>query len=74
MRNHYVDFDTHVYDPITIWRDYLDPQFRDRSPQWIERDGRLMVDVAGKTFPSAISVTRMPSFGSICRRLSRFAS
>jgi predicted TIM-barrel fold metal-dependent hydrolase len=53
MRNQYVDFDTHVYDPITIWHDYLDPQFRDRSPRWIERDGRLMVDVAGKAFPSA---------------------
>ena len=29
-----IDFDTHVYEPLSVWTDYLDPKFRDRSPKW----------------------------------------
>jgi predicted TIM-barrel fold metal-dependent hydrolase len=49
----FIDFDTHVYEPISVWSDYLDPALRDRSPQWVKKaDGRLGVEVGGKLFPS----------------------
>jgi predicted TIM-barrel fold metal-dependent hydrolase len=58
----FIDFDTHVYDPITVWHDFLDPKFRDRSPQWFEKDGRLMMTVADQVFPSAPD---HPGFGRV---------
>lgn len=48
----FIDTDTHVFEPITVYRDYLDARFRDRAPAFLERDGRLMIDVAGHVFPS----------------------
>ena len=48
----YIDFDTHVFDPISIWHDFLDPKFRDRSPRFIDKAGRLMMVLEDKLFPS----------------------
>jgi len=48
----YVDFDTHVYEPITVFRDYMDPKFRDRAPQLFKGDdGRLMLQMAEHVYP-----------------------
>ena len=48
-----IDFDTHVYEPLSVWTDYLDPKFRDRSPQWTTYgEGSLGVEVGGKLYPS----------------------
>ena len=50
-----VDYDTHVYEPLSVWSDYLDPKFRDRSPKWVkygEGNGSLGVEVGGKMYPS----------------------
>jgi predicted TIM-barrel fold metal-dependent hydrolase len=48
----FVDADTHVYEEITVWHDYLDPSLRDRSPRFFERDGRLLAEIGGVTFPT----------------------
>lgn len=49
----YVDFDTHVYEPISVWSEYLEPKFRDRSPRWVTgAEDRLGVEVGGKLYPS----------------------
>ena len=39
--------DGHILEPLTLWQDYLDPGFRDRSPMLvIDTDGkeRLLVE------------------------------
>jgi predicted TIM-barrel fold metal-dependent hydrolase len=48
----FIDADTHVYEDLTIWSDYVEPKFRDRSPQWIERDGRLLAEIGGVIYPT----------------------
>ncbi|HVM41558.1 MAG TPA: hypothetical protein VM618_12345 [Acidimicrobiia bacterium] len=45
-----LDSDIHVLEPIDMWREYLDPEFRDRAPQptpsgeagWLVVDGRAL--------------------------------
>src|SRR5690242_5804027 len=47
----YIDFDTHVYEPITVYQD-LEERFRDRAPQWINgADGRLLLQMAEHVYP-----------------------
>ncbi|MDE8654514.1 amidohydrolase family protein [Novosphingobium album (ex Liu et al. 2023)] len=53
MTTGYIDFDTHLYEPISVWKDYIDPKFRDRAPEWIEKDGKLMLNLDEKLFPTA---------------------
>jgi uncharacterized protein len=36
-----IDADGHVLEPVNLWRDYIDPKFRDRAP-------KLVVDEKGK--------------------------
>src|SRR5688572_16816919 len=49
----HIDFDTHVFEPISVWTDYIDPEFRDRAPRWIKNEnGSLGVEVGGKNYPS----------------------
>jgi uncharacterized protein len=49
---HFVDADTHVYEDLSVWNEYLDPKFRDRSPRWIERDERLLAEIDGTIYPT----------------------
>src|SRR5260370_27926671 len=42
-----IDSDGHILEPLTLWRDYLDPAYRDRAPKLvIDSDGkeRLLVE------------------------------
>ena len=61
--NQYVDFDTHVYEPIEVFHDYLDPKFRDRAPKLFKgADGRLMLQMAEHVYPK---VPAHPGFYNI---------
>ena len=52
MAGKYVDFDTHVYEPVTVWQEYMDPKFRDRGPRWFnDKDGRLLLQLAEHVYP-----------------------
>ncbi|HWE57175.1 MAG TPA: amidohydrolase family protein [Acidimicrobiales bacterium] len=49
-----VDCDTHYWEPIALWSEYVDPAFRDRVPRFVEdADGRLLVQVGEHIYPSA---------------------
>src|SRR5436853_5676789 len=42
-----IDSDGHILEPLTLWKDYLDPAYRDRAPKLVkDRDGkeRLLVE------------------------------
>jgi predicted TIM-barrel fold metal-dependent hydrolase len=53
MAGQYVDFDTHVYEPVSVWQDYMDPKFRDRAPRWFnDKDGRLLMQLAEHVYPT----------------------
>ena len=42
-----IDSDGHILEPLTLWKDYLDPAYRDRAPKLvIDTDGkeRLLVE------------------------------
>ena len=42
-----IDSDGHILEPLTLWKDYLDPAYRDRAPKLvIDSDGkeRLLVE------------------------------
>ena len=44
---HVIDSDGHILEPLTLWKDYLDPAYRDRAPKLvIDSDGkeRLLVE------------------------------
>ncbi len=51
MRGSYriVDADCHQMEPGAMWRDYIDPDFRDRAPRREEIDGRSMLAVEGES-------------------------
>jgi predicted TIM-barrel fold metal-dependent hydrolase len=50
----YIDFDTHVYEPMSVWSDFIEPQFRDRVPTWVQDDsGRLMARIDEQLYPTA---------------------
>ena len=36
-----IDSDGHILEPLTLWKDYLDPAYRDRAP-------KLVIDTDGK--------------------------
>ena len=42
-----IDSDGHILEPLTLWKDYLDPAYRHRAPKLvIDSDGkeRLLVE------------------------------
>ena len=54
----YIDFDTHVYEPITVWNDYVDPKFRGKGPEFFEDpDGRMKLRLDDQVYP------KMPGHG-----------
>src|SRR5271155_3460897 len=59
----YIDTDTHVYEPISVWHDYIDPLYRDRAPEWVTGEtGKMMVRVGDILFPT---VPGHPGFAHI---------
>ncbi len=32
---HVIDSDGHILEPLTLWKDYLDPAYRDRAPKLV---------------------------------------
>ena len=59
----YIDFDTHVYEPITVYKDYLDPKFRAQAPFWFHDSlGRLQMNLDEQIFPS---VPDHPGFAKV---------
>lgn len=48
-----IDCDTHFWEPVELWGRYIDPALRDRAPRFVEDDGRLLMDVGGRIYPSA---------------------
>jgi uncharacterized protein len=47
----YIDTDTHMYEPISLWTDLVDPKFKDRAPRWVEEGGRLLFELDEHLFP-----------------------
>ncbi len=47
MRNGFrvVDTDTHQMEPVQMWTDYIDPEFRDRAPRREKIDGHVSMVV-----------------------------
>lgn len=48
-----VDCDTHFWEPVELWARYMEPEFRDRAPSFVEDQGRLLMQVGGLVYPSA---------------------
>ena len=46
-----LDSDIHVIEPRSLWREYLDPRFRDRAPTLPEQAGGWMT-MNGRTLPA----------------------
>src|SRR5258707_8667597 len=41
-----IDSDGHILEPLTLWKDYLDPAYRDRAPKLvIDSDGKERLPV-----------------------------
>jgi uncharacterized protein len=57
-----IDTDTHLYEPISVWTDYIDSEYRDRAPSWVTTDGKLMAQVGDTLFPT---VSGHPGFARI---------
>ena len=49
----YIDFDTHVYEPLDVWTKYMDPEYRDRAPKLFTdpSNGKLMLSLAEHIYP-----------------------
>ena len=42
-----IDSDGHILEPVTLWNDYMDPDFRHRAPKLvIDKDGKERLLVA----------------------------
>ena len=47
-----IDADTHYWEPLTAWSDYIEPPFRDRAPQFVQDGDRLLMHVGTGIYPS----------------------
>jgi hypothetical protein len=47
-----IDCDTHFWESLSIWTDYLDPAFRDGAPRFVHDGDRLLVQVGESVYPS----------------------
>jgi predicted TIM-barrel fold metal-dependent hydrolase len=44
-----IDADSHLLEPLDLWKQYLDPKFRDRAPEvFIDTDGKDRLRIEGK--------------------------
>ena len=49
-----VDCDGHVAEPASLYQDYCEPEFRERAPRRIERNGERRVIVDGVEHPNFV--------------------
>jgi uncharacterized protein len=50
---HAVDSDTHFFEPLSLWRDYIEPAFREGVPRLVEHRGRLLLNVDETCYPAS---------------------
>src|SRR5260370_41087096 len=44
-----IDADGHILEPLDLWDKYIDPEFRERRPQFvIDQNGKERLEVEGK--------------------------
>jgi len=48
-----IDCDTHYWEPVSVWSDYIDPAFADRAPALVHDGDRLLMQVGEHIYPSA---------------------
>lgn len=48
-----IDCDTHFWEPVELWGEYIDPAFRDRAPAFVKDGERLLMQVGESVYPSA---------------------
>src|SRR6266702_6313301 len=59
-----IDFDGHVLEPQHFWREYIDPQYRDRAPDLIVDDnGKERLLIEGKLFGPPAGLGLIGAFG-----------
>ena len=46
-----VDCDTHYYESMDIWAEYLDPAYRDRAPRLVSQGDRVLAQIGEHLFP-----------------------
>ena len=51
--NAVVDCDTHFWEPLELWAEYIAPSFRDRAPAFVSDHGRLLMQVGESVYPTA---------------------
>ncbi len=47
-----IDADTHYWEPLTAWSEYIEPPFRDRAPRFVHDGPRLLMQVGEGIYPS----------------------
>jgi uncharacterized protein len=55
-----VDCDGHVAEPFSLYPQYCEPEFRDRVPRRIEKNGERRVIVDGKEYPDFVKYVGRP--------------
>ena len=59
-----VDADGHILEPLTLWDDYIDPEFRERRPQFvIDNNGKERLSVEGKLLGNPRGIGSLGSVG-----------
>ncbi|HWE55304.1 MAG TPA: amidohydrolase family protein [Acidimicrobiales bacterium] len=48
-----VDCDTHFWEPIELWDEYIEPEFRASAPHLVHDGDRLLMQVGQSVYPSA---------------------
>ena len=59
-----VDSDGHILEPLTLWDDYIDPEFKERGPRFvIDDNGKERLAVEGKLLGNARGICSLGSVG-----------
>jgi predicted TIM-barrel fold metal-dependent hydrolase len=48
-----IDCDTHYWESIDVWRQYIEPSFLDRAPEFVHDGDRLLMRVGESIYPAA---------------------
>jgi predicted TIM-barrel fold metal-dependent hydrolase len=60
-----IDADGHVLEPFSLWRDYMDPQYRDRAPRMIiDENGKERVSFDGKIMGNPMGIGSLGGVGA----------
>src|SRR5271166_6259481 len=60
-----IDSDGHILEPLTLWKDYLDPAYRDRAPKLvIDTDGKEMLLVEEQVLGSQQGMSGIGGVGA----------